>query len=246
MDCDQVRTLLEGFDAGELPNAQAKEVAAHLAGCPACEAERTEVAELVADLRHAGEAVRPLQPFTLPGAPAATLRHRRVLVATAALAAAWALLLTAGMFWPSFTERLTFLPVGRELSEAPTPRPAATRGAGAGGHSLADAPPEALAAVTALFGAAAPVPQPASEPSVPSELSRLLPSALRARPDAVSLVAVGPVVSVEEGRVEVMATVDLTPRVQASTPQTRRYRLLVTLRDVQGQWRVTGIETAGE
>lgn len=244
MDCDQVRTLLEAFDAGELPNAQANEVAAHLAGCSACQSERTEIAELVADLRHAGEAVRPLKPFTLPGPPPPALRHRRVLTAIAALAAAWALMLTAGMLWPSLAARLTFLPVGRELAADPTPRPAATSGAGIG-HSLTDAPPEALAAVTALFGAA-PVPQPASEPSVPSELSRLLPSALRAHPDAVSLVAVGPVVSVEEGRVEVMATVDLTPRVQASTPQTRRYRLLVALRDVQGQWRVTGIETAGE
>ena len=86
--------------------------------------------------------------------------------------------------------------------------PAAATSAGAvGGYSLADAPREARDAAAAVF--ASPPLMRAPWQSVPSlELIQLLSSTLDVRLEAVSLVSVGPVVSVAEGRVEVVATVD--------------------------------------
>ena len=69
-----------------------------------------------------------------------------------------------------------------------------------------------------------------------------LPSALDLRHAAVSLVAVGPVVSVQEGQIQLVAAADITPDARAATPLPRRYDFLVTLTSsARGRWSVSKV-----
>jgi len=242
VDCDQVKGSLEAFNAGELPRDEAARVAGHLAACPQCEIECEELRELAADLRHAGDALRPLQPFEIPAESCVPpRRRRRSLVVIGAVAAVWMILLTTAMLWPSLAARLTFLPVGRRLSAVSSPSPSASPGSAGGRYSLTDAPGEALSAVAALFGASPHMRMPARAAVAP-ELSRLLAGALDLERTAVRLVALGPVVSVQKGQIQLVATVDITPDAKAATPQPRRYDFLVTLTySARGRWEVSKV-----
>lgn len=245
MDCDQVKASLEAFNAGELSRDEATRIAGHLAACPRCELECEELRELAADLRHAADAFRPLQPFEIPVAPyVPQRRRRRGLVVIGAVAAVWMVVLTTAMLWPSLAARLTFLPVGRQLSAESASSPSASPSPASSRYSLTDAPSEAVYVVAALFGASSRtrVPARAMVAKAGPELIQLLADTVDLREAAVSLVAVGPVVSIQKGRIELVATVDITADAQAASPQPRRYDFLVTLTySARGRWEVSKV-----
>jgi len=242
VECDEVVQNLEAYNAGELPEAEALRIADHLAKCSSCELERTELLELASELRRAGEAFRPIRPFAVAAAPVPARRRRTWLVAAGAAAAVWMVLLTAAAFWPSLTEQLTFLPVGRRLADA-TPAPTGEGGgASQKGYSLSGAPSEALAAVTALF-------QPSSETRAPSrdaisdQLAELLPDNLGRTAASVRVVSVGPVESVSEGKVRLIATADIGRKDAQGRNEVQRYRFLMAVtRSQEGTWQVSNLQ----
>lgn len=236
MDCEKVRDSLEDFEAGELSAFEAEKIAAHLASCPACQIEHERVGELVADLRHAAEAVRPRQPFALPAA-APSSRHR-TLVVIAAAAAVWALLLTTAMLWPSLTAHLTFLPVGRQLSVA---TPTGSSNPTYGRYSLASVPPSALAPIVALFERSHP--RAATGDQASSDLTELLPKSLDIGEADTRLLILGPVVSVREDQIRLKATMQVAGMpTEGSRP--RLHELLITLvRDAERRWQIVKVET---
>jgi predicted anti-sigma-YlaC factor YlaD len=120
MDCPDVRESLEAYGAGELDAAVAGEVRRHLESCVDCSLYSASLGELVADLRHAGHAVRYLQPFSLPdvAAPRQRSRSLRIAWAFAAAGAAWAVLATVLVMAPSVSERLSAFPTGQALHDA--------------------------------------------------------------------------------------------------------------------------------
>ncbi len=61
IDCTKVRELIPWYANGTLPAGEAREVAAHLAGCPACRAELAEAALISIEVKNA--------VALLPGAP---------------------------------------------------------------------------------------------------------------------------------------------------------------------------------
>ena len=115
MTCDEVRSALEGFIRGELPEREGAEVIDHLESCPACALEYEELTELVGSLRHARSAVRPLHSFDVTTLPIFKPRRRqRLLLAAAAALGVWTIFCTAALLWPSVGARVAFLRVGRE------------------------------------------------------------------------------------------------------------------------------------
>jgi len=63
MNCPDVRELLDAYSAGELPDAQAREVERHLAECGDCQAAAVRLQVLVGRLRSLGEAFEPVEHF---------------------------------------------------------------------------------------------------------------------------------------------------------------------------------------
>lgn len=61
IDCGEARELIPWYVTGTLPAAEARELAAHLAGCPACRAELADAALLSIEVKNAVS--------RLPGAP---------------------------------------------------------------------------------------------------------------------------------------------------------------------------------
>jgi predicted anti-sigma-YlaC factor YlaD len=120
MDCPEVRDSLEAYTAGELDVASAGRVRQHLDSCVDCSLYHESLVELVADLRHAGRAVRYLQPFSLPelALPRRRSRSARLVWALAAVSAAWAVLATVLVVAPSVSERLSAFPTGKALHDA--------------------------------------------------------------------------------------------------------------------------------
>jgi hypothetical protein len=120
MDCPEVRDSLEAYAAGELDVASAGRVRQHLDSCVDCSLYRESLVELMADLRHAGRAVRYLQPFSLPelALPRHRSRSARLVWALAAVSAAWAVVATVLVVAPSVSERLSAFPTGKALHDA--------------------------------------------------------------------------------------------------------------------------------
>jgi anti-sigma factor RsiW len=242
MDCDSVRDVLEAFDAGELPPREAGEIAAHLAACPACQLELEETRELVADFHHASESVRPFRQFEIPAAPERSVQPRRRLVILASAALVWAVALTAVVLWPSLAARLTFLPVGRELSSTPQASPGVGSGQTTESVALNDVPEAAAAAAISSFGVSSSMRAPL-QANLTADLARLLPGSVDARDVTVQLVRLGPAVKVTARRVEVMATVNVSTQAQGQTTQSERVELLLTLvESAVGRWAVSRID----
>jgi hypothetical protein len=158
--------------------------------------------------------------------------------------AVWALTLLTAMLWPSLAARLTFLPVGRELSaaSAPSSRPSASP---AGGRiSLADLPSDALAAVVSLFGASPDARAPARA-GVSAELAQSLVETLDIRVGNVDLIAMGPLLSVTEGQIQLVATMDVTTEAPGASPRPQRLTLLITVTKSAGErWRLSDVALA--
>lgn len=235
MNCEKVRDSLVDFEAGELSTFEAEKIGAHLASCPGCQIEHERVGELVADLRHAAEAVRARQPFALPAA--APSPRPRALVVIAAVAAVWALLLTTAMLWPSLTAHLAFLPVGKQLSAATQ---TGSSNPTLGRYPLASVPPGALARIVALFGRSHRRAAPGAPAS--SDLAELLPRSLDIGEAGARLLILGPVVSVRDDRVRLKATMQVAGMPTEDSPP-RRHELLITLvRDAERRWQVVKVE----
>lgn len=241
MECDEVVQNLEAYNARELSEGERTHLAEHLARCTDCERERRELLTLAAELRSAGDSFRALRPFTVAAAPSQPSRRRPWLIAAGAAAAVWLILLTAAAFWPSFAERLSFLPVGRRLSQVTTTPSPTTTPASGDGYSLSDAPDEALAAVNSLF-------QPSetrlpSEDVLSAELSKLLPADVGQGASSARVISVGPVRSVNEADVRLIVTVDFGRDHEREASEPHRYRLLLTVaRSPKGGWRVSELQ----
>jgi len=120
MDCHEVRDSLEAYAAGELEPTLAGRLEQHLDSCPECSMHYESLRTLTADLRHASHAVRPIQSFSVPEL---ALPHRRPSVrrlawAFAAVAGAWAVLMTVLVLAPSVSERFSLFPAGKTLRDA--------------------------------------------------------------------------------------------------------------------------------
>ena len=120
MDCYEVRESLEAYAAGELEAEAAGRIERHLDACLDCSLQRDSLSVLIADLRHAGGAVRPLQPFALPRPERAAARRRGAKLAWsfAAVAGAWAVFMSVLVLVPSASERVSVFPIGRSLHDA--------------------------------------------------------------------------------------------------------------------------------
>jgi anti-sigma factor RsiW len=245
VECDEVVRNLEAYEAGELPESERAGIVEHLAECPECEREREAMLALAAELRSAGDSFRALHPFTIEAAPAPVRRRRAWPMAVGAAAAVWMILLTTAAIWPSFAERLTFLPVGQRLSQA-SPVPSPSGGAPTGsGLSLSDAPRAALAAVDALFEP--PEGRLPSRDAVSAQLSTLLPDDLIRGASSVRIVSIGPVRSVSEDELRLIATVDIAYGEAQGSQKSQRDRLLLTVtRPPEGSWRVSHLQVLGD
>jgi anti-sigma factor RsiW len=128
MDCDQVRASLEAYARGELDAEATARVAAHLDRCGDCTRELDELTVLIADLRHAGTALRPVGAPSLSELQAMVVprRRSRIVYIAAAAVGVWAVFLTVLVLIPSAAERMSFLPTGHALDDA------ARRAAGSG------------------------------------------------------------------------------------------------------------------
>lgn len=125
MNCPDVRELLDAYIAGEAPEAQAREVEAHLATCTECEAAAVPRRSLVGQLRSMGEAFEPVEHFAVtreaareaarepvaaPPAPRGLWRWR---IATAA-AAVLALASMSALAVPAIARQLP-VPLAQEI-----------------------------------------------------------------------------------------------------------------------------------
>jgi hypothetical protein len=158
--------------------------------------------------------------------------------------AVWALVLTTAMLWPSLAARLTFLPVGSQLHAAADPSPNATAGPSGGRDSLAALPSGALGSVVSLFGASRDTRAPV-EAGVSAKLAQVLREALGFRVATVDLISLGPLLSATEGRMQLVATVDVTPVAQEASSRPQRYSLVVTVtRSSRERWRLSEVAVA--
>lgn len=241
MECSEVVQNLEAYNAGDLGGVERKRLTKHLSVCGDCERERRELLALAIELRSAGDSFRALRPFTVAAAPSRPSRRRSWVVAAGVAAAVWMTLLTAAAFWPSFAERLFFLPVGRRLSQGATMPSPTTTPSSSDGYSLSDAPDGSIAAVNSLFQPSKT--QPLGGDAISAELSTLLPADVGQGASSARIISVGPVRSVSGADVRLVATVDFGGDHERETSKPRRYRLLLTVaRSPQGEWRVSDLQ----
>lgn len=245
MECDEVVQSLEAYNAGELTERERASITRHLAECVGCELEREEVLALTAELRSAGGSFRTLRPFTVNDKPITSQSHSKLLAVIGVAAAVWLVLVTAAVFWPSFAQRLSFLPVGRQLSKAassliPGGTPAGID-AVRGGPSLSDAPQAALAAVDALFRS--PEGKTHSRDGVSAQISRLLPDELTRNASSVRVVSIGPIVRLSENELRIIVAVDITHGETRRQEDSERHSFLLTVtRSVEGAWTVSNLQ----
>lgn len=117
MNCPDVNESLEMYIAGDLPDAESRDVAAHLAGCETCAADYERTRVLVGRVKDLAEAFVPVERFSPAPAhrPAAGWGWR---LATAA-ALALALLSVSALTVPAIARQLP-LPVSDALDELET------------------------------------------------------------------------------------------------------------------------------
>ncbi len=242
MNCADVTDALDAYDAGDLSSAEVERVEEHLAICPPCRLEHEVQRQLAADLRRAGRAVMPLRVFSIPSVEQRTHR-RRLWVAVAAAAVVWAAAVTVALSWPSLAARLTFFPVGQALSSGWSPSSgAAGQPIGSAGHSpLGDIPAGALSAAATLFETKGHARDTAS--AITATAMDQLSRHVDLQHGTLRVLAVGPVVGVGHGQVNVVVTVELVPTADViGEGEVRRYDLLTTLSEsADGRWVATKI-----
>jgi hypothetical protein len=117
MNCDDVRDSLEMYISGDLPDAESRDVAAHLAECASCTAEYERVRALVASVRELADAFVPVERFSPAPARRATVGWGWRLATAAALALA--LVALGALSVPAIARQLP-LPVTSRLDRLET------------------------------------------------------------------------------------------------------------------------------
>lgn len=230
MTCDEVRSALEAFIKGELPEREGAEVIDHLESCPACTIEYEELTELVGSLRHARSAVRPLHSFDVTTLPIIKPRRRqRLLLAAAAALGVWTIFCTAALLWPSVGARVAFLRIGRETG----PASSVASESGRQVFSLSKVPSAAL--VEALESLSSGNGLALDSPSNQGLLSR--------RMDLVHVTRLGPVVEQTTNSLRLRATLDVV-KAPGSVVSSQQVQVVIALsRQRDGSWAVTRVVT---
>ena len=230
MTCDEVRSALEAFIKGELPEHEGAEVIDHIESCPACTLEYEELTELVGSLRHARSAVRPLHSFDVTTLPIIKpRRRRRLLLAVAAALGVWTIFCTAALLWPSVGARVAFLRIGREAA----PVSSVTRENGLQMLSLSKVPAAALveALKSLSSGSGLALDSPSNQGLLSSK--RVL----------VHVTRLGPVVEQTTNSLRLQATLDVV-KAPGSAASSHQVQVVIALsRQRDGSWAVTRVVT---
>lgn len=117
MNCPDVNKSLEMYIAGDLSDAESREVAAHLAGCERCAADYERTRVLVGRVKDLAEAFVPVERFSPAPARRAAAGWGWRLATAAALALA--LLSVSALTVPAIARQLP-LPVADELEALET------------------------------------------------------------------------------------------------------------------------------
>lgn len=115
MKCLDVVDSLEMYIAGDLPDSESLDVAAHLAACESCAAQYERTRVLVGDLKGLAESFVPVEHFAPSASRASRSSGRGWRFATAA-AAALALLSTSALAVPAIARQMP-VPLASELGE---------------------------------------------------------------------------------------------------------------------------------